>query len=161
AEAGPGAHRAGVPALPRAARAHRGRAGPRPRLRGLDDQAAVVGDLSGPLGGVRRRARAGRVAGPARPGPRPVRDAPRGVLLPVGDDLGRLLAGATEHRRRAGARPAPLTGPRGAEVFFALTSDQQDFGAAVRTYLAERFDLDAVRAVVDDQSGYGHPAVLW
>jgi alkylation response protein AidB-like acyl-CoA dehydrogenase len=46
-------------------------------------------------------------------------------------------------------------------VFFALTSDQQDFGTAVRTYLADRFDLDAVRAVVDDPSGDGHPAALW
>jgi hypothetical protein len=46
-------------------------------------------------------------------------------------------------------------------VFFALTSDQQDFGIAVRTYLADRFDLDAVRAVVDDPSGLGHPAALW
>ena len=46
-------------------------------------------------------------------------------------------------------------------MFFALTSDQQDFGAAVRTYLADRFDLDAVRAVVDDPSGDGHPAALW
>ncbi|SDG03695.1 acyl-CoA dehydrogenase family protein [Pseudonocardia oroxyli] len=31
-------------------------------------------------------------------------------------------------------------------MFFALTEDQQEFGSAVRTYLAERFDLDAVRA---------------
>jgi alkylation response protein AidB-like acyl-CoA dehydrogenase len=45
-------------------------------------------------------------------------------------------------------------------VFFALTDDQRDFDAAVRGYLAERFDLDAVRAVVEDPAD-GHPASLW
>jgi alkylation response protein AidB-like acyl-CoA dehydrogenase len=46
-------------------------------------------------------------------------------------------------------------------MFFALTSDQQEFGAAVRGYLADRFDIDAVRAVVDDRDSDGHPASLW
>jgi alkylation response protein AidB-like acyl-CoA dehydrogenase len=46
-------------------------------------------------------------------------------------------------------------------VFFALTDDQRDFDAAVRGYLAERFDLDAVRAVVEDTGGDGHPDSLW
>jgi alkylation response protein AidB-like acyl-CoA dehydrogenase len=46
-------------------------------------------------------------------------------------------------------------------VFFALTDDQREFDAAVRGYLAERFDLDAVRNVVEDTGGDGHPASLW
>jgi alkylation response protein AidB-like acyl-CoA dehydrogenase len=51
-------------------------------------------------------------------------------------------------------------------MFFALTEDQREFGAAVRGYLAERFDLEAVRAVVEarddeDGGGDGHPASLW
>ena len=50
-------------------------------------------------------------------------------------------------------------------MFFALTEDQQEFGAAVRGYLAERFDLAAVRGVVqdavDDPGGGGNPATLW
>jgi alkylation response protein AidB-like acyl-CoA dehydrogenase len=50
-------------------------------------------------------------------------------------------------------------------MFFALTEDQQEFGAAVRGYLAERFDLAAVRGVVqdavDDPGGDGNPATLW
>jgi len=50
-------------------------------------------------------------------------------------------------------------------MFFALTEDQQEFGAAVRGYLAERFDLAAVRGVVqdavDDPAGDGNPATLW
>jgi len=46
-------------------------------------------------------------------------------------------------------------------VFFALDEDQREFDAAVRSYLAERFDLDAVRGVVEDASGDGHPASLW
>ena len=46
-------------------------------------------------------------------------------------------------------------------MFFALTEDQQEFGAAVRGYLAERFDLAAVRGVVEDTDGDGNPAALW
>ncbi len=46
-------------------------------------------------------------------------------------------------------------------MFFALTDDQQEFDAAVRSYLAERFDLDAVRAVVEDPRGDGNPSSLW
>ena len=46
-------------------------------------------------------------------------------------------------------------------MFFALDEDQREFDAAVRSYLAERFDLDAVRGVVEDASGDGHPASLW
>ena len=46
-------------------------------------------------------------------------------------------------------------------MFFALTDDQREFDAAVRAYLAERFDLDAVRAVFEDTGGDGHPASLW
>lgn len=49
-------------------------------------------------------------------------------------------------------------------MFFALTDDQQEFGAAVRAYLAERFDLAAVRGVVEDAvndpGGDGNPAAL-
>ena len=47
-------------------------------------------------------------------------------------------------------------------MFFALTDDQREFDAAVRGYLADRFDLAAVRAVVEDRDpGAGHPATLW
>lgn len=46
-------------------------------------------------------------------------------------------------------------------MYFALTDDQREFDAAVRGYLAERFDLDAVRGVVEDAAGDGHPASLW
>jgi alkylation response protein AidB-like acyl-CoA dehydrogenase len=46
-------------------------------------------------------------------------------------------------------------------MFFALTDDQREFDAAVRGYLAERFDLDAVRVVFEDTAGDGHPAALW
>ena len=46
-------------------------------------------------------------------------------------------------------------------MFFALTDDQRDFGAAVRDFLAGKFDTEAVRAVVEDPDGDGHPATLW
>jgi alkylation response protein AidB-like acyl-CoA dehydrogenase len=49
-------------------------------------------------------------------------------------------------------------------VFFALTEEQREFDAAVRGYLAERFDLAAVRAVVEagpDEADGGNPAALW
>jgi alkylation response protein AidB-like acyl-CoA dehydrogenase len=46
-------------------------------------------------------------------------------------------------------------------MFFALDEDQREFDAAVRSYLAERFDTDAVRGVVEDAAGDGHPASLW
>ena len=46
-------------------------------------------------------------------------------------------------------------------MFFALDADQLAFDAAVRSYLAERFDLAAVRGVFEDASGDGHPASLW
>ncbi|MCO1661051.1 acyl-CoA dehydrogenase family protein [Pseudonocardia humida] len=46
-------------------------------------------------------------------------------------------------------------------MFFALTDDQREFGAAVRGYLAGRFDLEAVRGVFEDADGPGHPESLW
>jgi alkylation response protein AidB-like acyl-CoA dehydrogenase len=46
-------------------------------------------------------------------------------------------------------------------MFFALTEDQRDFGAAVREFLSGRFDLEAVRRVVQDPDGDGHPEQLW
>ncbi|MDQ2706678.1 MAG: acyl-CoA/acyl-ACP dehydrogenase [Actinomycetota bacterium] len=46
-------------------------------------------------------------------------------------------------------------------MFFALTDDQREFARAVRDFLHDRFDLDAVRVVVEDMSGDGHPAGLW
>ncbi len=52
-------------------------------------------------------------------------------------------------------------------MFFALTDEQREFDAAVRGYLADRFDLAAVRAVVEARDpaagdpGDGHPATLW
>jgi len=45
-------------------------------------------------------------------------------------------------------------------MFFALTEDQQEFGSAVTTYLAERFDLAAVREVFESD-GDGNPESLW
>jgi alkylation response protein AidB-like acyl-CoA dehydrogenase len=45
-------------------------------------------------------------------------------------------------------------------MFFALTPDQQEFGSAVTTYLAERFDLAAVREVFESD-GDGSPESLW
>ena len=46
-------------------------------------------------------------------------------------------------------------------MFFALTDDQQAFATTVREFLADRFDLDAVRGVVEDPHGDGHPVSLW
>ena len=46
-------------------------------------------------------------------------------------------------------------------MFFALDDDQREFDAAVRTFLAQRFALDAVRAVVEAPDSDGHPAALW
>jgi alkylation response protein AidB-like acyl-CoA dehydrogenase len=46
-------------------------------------------------------------------------------------------------------------------MFFALTDDQRDFGAAVREFLAGRFDLQAVRRVVEDPRSDGRPSSLW
>ncbi len=46
-------------------------------------------------------------------------------------------------------------------MFFALTDDQREFAAAVRSYLAERFDMAAVRGVVEDTGSDGNPASLW
>jgi acyl-CoA dehydrogenase len=46
-------------------------------------------------------------------------------------------------------------------VFFALTDEQRALAETVRDYLADRFDLTAVRAVFDDTAGDGHPGVLW
>jgi len=46
-------------------------------------------------------------------------------------------------------------------MYFALTEDQRDFGAAVRDFLTGKFDTEAVREVVEDPAGDGHPAALW
>ncbi|GLZ47628.1 dehydrogenase [Actinomycetospora sp. NBRC 106375] len=46
-------------------------------------------------------------------------------------------------------------------MFFALTDEQQAFAETVRDFVADRFDLDAVRAVVEDPDGDGHPVTLW
>ena len=42
-------------------------------------------------------------------------------------------------------------------MFFALTDEQREFGAAVRDYLADRFDLAAVRGVVRGPRLRRHP----
>lgn len=44
---------------------------------------------------------------------------------------------------------------------FALSAEQQALDDAVRDLLADRFDLRAVRAVVDDPAGAGDPPQLW
>ena len=46
-------------------------------------------------------------------------------------------------------------------MFFALTDEQQAFASTVTDFLAERFDLEAVRGVVEDTAGDGHPLTLW
>ncbi|HEY2224991.1 acyl-CoA dehydrogenase family protein [Actinomycetospora sp.] len=46
-------------------------------------------------------------------------------------------------------------------MFFALTDEQQAFASTVSEFLADRFDLDAVRGVVEDTQGDGHPLTLW
>jgi acyl-CoA dehydrogenase len=46
-------------------------------------------------------------------------------------------------------------------VFFALTDEQRALAASVRDFLADRFDLAAVRAVFTDPDGDGHPVDLW
>ncbi|MCM3924823.1 acyl-CoA dehydrogenase family protein, partial [Frankia sp. AiPs1] len=46
-------------------------------------------------------------------------------------------------------------------MYFALTDEQRALAESVRGFLADRFDLRAVRAVVDDERGDGHPADLW
>ncbi|ONH33308.1 acyl-CoA dehydrogenase family protein [Protofrankia sp. BMG5.30] len=46
-------------------------------------------------------------------------------------------------------------------MYFALTEEQRALGDTVRDYLADRFDLTAVRAVFEDTGGDGHPAELW
>ncbi|GAA5158445.1 acyl-CoA dehydrogenase family protein [Pseudonocardia eucalypti] len=46
-------------------------------------------------------------------------------------------------------------------MFFALTDDQRDFDNVVRDYLTSEFDLEAVRRVVEDPGGDGHPEPLW
>ncbi|WP_239307908.1 MULTISPECIES: acyl-CoA dehydrogenase family protein [unclassified Frankia] len=46
-------------------------------------------------------------------------------------------------------------------MYFALTDEQRALGETVRAYLADRFDLTAVRAVFEDQHGDGNPTELW
>ncbi|ABD10324.1 acyl-CoA dehydrogenase [Frankia casuarinae] len=46
-------------------------------------------------------------------------------------------------------------------MFFALTDEQRALAATVRDFLADRFDLTAVRAVFTDPDGDGHPPELW
>ncbi|MGF7234194.1 MAG: acyl-CoA dehydrogenase family protein [Frankia sp.] len=46
-------------------------------------------------------------------------------------------------------------------MYFALTDEQRALGESVREYLADRFDLTAVRGVFEDSLGDGHPRELW
>jgi acyl-CoA dehydrogenase len=46
-------------------------------------------------------------------------------------------------------------------VYFALTDEQRALAETVRDFLADRFDLTAVRAVFEDTAGDGHPQQLW
>ncbi|MDT3440061.1 acyl-CoA dehydrogenase family protein [Pseudofrankia sp. BMG5.37] len=46
-------------------------------------------------------------------------------------------------------------------MYFALTDEQRALAETVRDFLADRFDLTAVRAVFEDTAGDGHPAELW
>jgi alkylation response protein AidB-like acyl-CoA dehydrogenase len=46
-------------------------------------------------------------------------------------------------------------------MYFALTEDEREFAGAVREFLHDRFDLEAVRGVVEDTDGDGNPSDLW
>ena len=46
-------------------------------------------------------------------------------------------------------------------MYFALSDEQRALGDTVREFLADRFDLTAVREVFEDVAGDGHPADLW
>jgi acyl-CoA dehydrogenase len=46
-------------------------------------------------------------------------------------------------------------------VYFALTDEQRALQATVREFIADRFPLEAVRAVYDDEDGNGDPDDLW
>ena len=46
-------------------------------------------------------------------------------------------------------------------MFFSLTDEQRALQATVREFLADRFPLEAVRAVYDDTAGDGDPDDLW
>ena len=44
---------------------------------------------------------------------------------------------------------------------FGLTDEQRALASTVRDFLADRFDLAAVRRVFEDPDGDGHPLDLW
>ena len=46
-------------------------------------------------------------------------------------------------------------------MFFALTDEQRSLAETVRDYLADRFDLTAVRGVFEAPDSDGNPADLW
>ena len=71
-----------------------------------------------------------------------------GAVLGAVDDHRRgHVAGAAQHRRRAGARPAPGTvGP----MDFELTDDQASLQEGMRAFVDGRFTLDDVRAIEAD-----------
>ena len=143
----PRAHRPGVPAAALDARAHPGGAGPRPGVRGVDDEADVVGDVPGPLGGLRRPARRGGHPRSRVRGRRPATAARAVPVVAVGHDLGRLAA-----RSSATSSPSACSACRGRGRDVLRTHRRPaEFAAAVRGYLADRFDLAAVRGVVEDR----------
>ena len=46
-------------------------------------------------------------------------------------------------------------------MFFSLTDEQRALQATVRDFINDRFPLEAVREIYDDESGDGDPAELW
>jgi alkylation response protein AidB-like acyl-CoA dehydrogenase len=46
-------------------------------------------------------------------------------------------------------------------MYFSLTDEQRALQATVREFIADRFPLDAVREVYDDEQGSGDPDELW
>ena len=46
-------------------------------------------------------------------------------------------------------------------MYFSLTDEQRALQATVRDFIADRFPLEAVRAVYDDETGNGDPDDLW
>ena len=96
-------------------------------------------------------------------GPRAVPATGERSVVPFRDDLGRLLAGAAQHRRRARARPAAIAAAQKEDEQWSSRSPTSS--ARCRTpcgpTCATVSDLAAVRGVYDDPEGNGNPDELW
>ena len=136
--------------------------GQRPRLRGLDDQAAVVGDVPGPLRHVRRRVGAGR----ARRRPAPTGSTSRRCTTEALWSRSAAPSGAARRRSSATSSPSACSAcpqVRRPQMFFALTDEQRALaGRRPRPTCADRFDLDSRCAASSrTPTATGIPADLW